>query len=169
MKTADQERWMKLVAESSTRHLIPREISELTTLERDHHAFTLMCTRTAPLNPIAFGFQWGEQLVHPAQPEMKIHLRESGLVELGGEKILLMEATKRVAAAAKRGIAIADWYGESGRLGDKAGLEHPPRQQQAPTTSEPEQQAPIEDAAEARPRKSRKSNSAPAAIGDLFG
>lgn len=136
MTPAEAERREELLAVAASRPLTGDETIEIGTLETRHHAFGLMCTRTAPLNPMALGYAWDERLEHSAAPHMAVRVRTGGLVEMDGETITLMNATRRVASVAKRGIALADWSGPTGRLGGIAGLEHPPREQ--PSTMKPE-------------------------------
>lgn len=124
---------------------------EIAALETRDDAFTWLCTRWAPLNPLALGFGWDEEITHEAAPTLRARIREGGLVEMQGERMTLMQATRRVATAAGRGVALADWSGGGMRLGDVAGMEHPPRPQRQEKT--------VDTGGRERP----------GAIGDLFG
>lgn len=168
MTPADEERLNHLSSMSDERALVSEEIEEATRLERTRHDFNKMCMRSAPLNPVSVGFKWNERLTHSAHPEITIHLRSAGTVRLGDETITLMDATKRVAAAAGRGVALADWNGPSGRLGNLAQLEHPARKDRDNEKS-PDRSDVTDESASVTIVKPRKAASKPAAaMGDLF-
>lgn len=105
---------------------------ELAKLETELQSFASMCTGHAPHCLMSTGLLWDDEIRHPAAPGTAARVRLSDRVSIDGEDMSLSEATRRVAKAAGRGVAIADWAGAGTRLGDALGLEHPARSAQAP-------------------------------------
>ncbi len=97
---------------------------ELDILLSEEHAFHRMCTRSAPVDAVAAGFSWGETITHSGDPRDRAVVRERGLVDMDGETMPLMEATRRISARG-RPASLASWAGESGTMADLAGLHHP--------------------------------------------
>ena len=74
---------------------------------------------------MAAGLRWGDELVHPKAPGVAARVRLADLVEVDGEEMPLMAATRRFATAGPGGPALADWHARGIRIGDAFGLEHP--------------------------------------------
>ena len=80
MTPAEGRRRDELLALAAGRALTGDETDEIGRLERRHHDFRLMCTRTAPLNPMALGYRWDERITHVAAPELVARVRAVVLV-----------------------------------------------------------------------------------------
>jgi hypothetical protein len=112
-----------LLLKAKTSELSPHEHSCLIDAETKYHQFCKMCRGGyAPLNPMIYGVQWGERIVHESSPECFGFVREEGLIEYQGKVLSLMEATRLIAQTAKTPTALGGWKTSLGRLGDLAGL-----------------------------------------------
>lgn len=104
------------------------DLAELAAVETENEAFMRVCIGHRPHCLMATGLLWGDEIRHPAAPGLAARVRLGDQVEMLGETISILSATRRIAAEAGRGVAIADWEGCGVRLGDALGLEHPPRE-----------------------------------------
>lgn len=119
---SDEERRTELLAAAIAGDTSKYE--ELSILEAEHASFRKMCIGFAPADPIAAGFQWGEEVFNKAYPALKARVRENASLEIDGEIYDVVAATRIVAEKAKTTARVADWEGKSGRLGVLAGFEY---------------------------------------------
>lgn len=104
------------------------DLVELAVAETENDEFMRVCIGHRPHCLMATGLLWGDEIRHPAAPGIAVRVRMGDQVEMLGETVSILSATRRVAAEAGRGVSIADWEGCGVRLGDALGLEHPPRE-----------------------------------------
>lgn len=103
--------------------LLERHQAE-TLAERDDELtrFHALCLGTTPFRLYATGILPGDELRHPMSDMVGRAVTDSR-IEIGGETMTLMEATRRVAAGRLgKGPALGEWTGRGIMIGDPMGL-----------------------------------------------
>lgn len=103
------------------------EKSEISRLETERHLFDAMCMRHAPMNLIASGYDWDDELRHEADPGVVARVRTNADVEISGEVMTIGDATKMLKTNDHGQAGIGGWTGAKGSVATMAGMLHPAR------------------------------------------